>query len=113
MKTAHLSAFPGRTGSADDMINHENFECMLIVQEEKKDDSLIACRVELRHGRSSTLPFCLSFSCDLLLIVSRAILAEPCPSAQSRFVCQHFMSIASQITFPFATDTGIHTHILH
>ncbi len=36
MKKAHLSAFPGRTGSADDVINHDGCECMLMVQRRKE-----------------------------------------------------------------------------
>jgi hypothetical protein len=46
MKKAHLCAFPGRAGSADDVINHERCECMLVVQSRRTDGSLIACRAE-------------------------------------------------------------------
>ena len=44
MKKAYLGTFPGRAGSADDVINHEKCECMLVVQSRRIDGCLIACR---------------------------------------------------------------------
>jgi hypothetical protein len=56
VKKAHLSAFPRRAGSADDVINHKRRECMLIIQSRRMDGRLTACRDE--RGMSSTLPVC-------------------------------------------------------
>lgn len=46
MKKAYLGAFPGRAGSANNVINHEKCECILIVQSRRIVGCLIACRTE-------------------------------------------------------------------
>jgi hypothetical protein len=91
MKETHLCAFPGRAGSAYDVINHERCECMVIVQSR---GSLIACRAEACQCQSSTLPvfrFHVIYryvACHVLYGQSRVV-----GTTQSRFTS--FLSVSS------------------